>query len=210
MYRPRYFREDDPHVLHALMQRYSFATLFSQADGVPWATPLPFMLDATRGPHGTLMAHMARANPHWKTFRADTQVLVVFQGPHAYISPSWYREQKAVPTWNYVAVQARGIPALIEDPDRLRKMVLDLVTVHEAEARSSWDPALAEPRMGTNLKAIVGFEIRITHLEGKHKLNQNRSAADQQGVVEALQQSSDSGERDVAALMRENLSRNAG
>src|ERR687890_349960 len=108
MYIPEHFREGRIEVLHDFVRRYSFGTLVSQVEGEPFATHIPFLLDGGRGPNGTLRAHVARANPHWRGLRGDTTALVMFQGPHAYVSPSWYATPVAVPTWNYSAVHAYG------------------------------------------------------------------------------------------------------
>ena len=103
MYVPSHFAESDPATLHDFIERYSFGLLVSQVDAVPFATHLPFLLDRTAGPHGMLIGHMARANPHWESLR-DQTALAVFSGPHAYISPTWYAAANVVPTWNYTAV----------------------------------------------------------------------------------------------------------
>ena len=163
------------------------------------------MVDADRGPHGTLIAHMARANPHWRAFAGAPPSLVVFMGPHAYISPAWYEEQATVPTWNYAVVHATGTPRLVVETEPLRAMVLRLVDTHEAPLGHPWDVRQAESVMDADLQAIVGFEIPIDRLEGKFKLNQNRSRADQEGVVRALETSADASEREIARLMREHL-----
>ncbi|MEM7117975.1 MAG: FMN-binding negative transcriptional regulator [Chloroflexota bacterium] len=205
MYIPRLNQENDLDKLHQLMQRFNFATLFSQHGNEPWATPLPFMLDAQRGAKGTLLAHFARANPHWKAIDPAKDVAVVFQGPHAYISPSWYEADVAVPTWNYAMVQATGKVKLIHDPVALRPFVTDLVTQHEAARPERWDAANAEPVMETLLKAIVGIEIEIEKLEGKYKFSQNKSVTDQQGVIAALSKSEDSFARETAVIMQNNL-----
>ena len=119
MYIPKAFREDDITTLHKFMREYSFATLITQHKGVPFATHLPFILDAQCGPNGALLAHVARANPQWHDFVDEQEVLVIFQGPHAYISPSWYEVELSVPTWNYAVVHAYGIPRLIEDGEEI-------------------------------------------------------------------------------------------
>ena len=117
MYVPAAFREDRIEVLHALMREHSFATVVSNGESGLVATHLPILLDAGRGPRGTLVGHMARANPHWQSFREDVEILIIFQGPHAYISPSWYTTSLAVPTWNYAAIHAYGsIEPSIIDP----------------------------------------------------------------------------------------------
>src|SRR5437868_7041638 len=106
MYIPAHFREDDPERLHSLIQEYSFGMLVTCEVGRPFASHLPFLLDTGRGPQGTLRAHLARANPQWQSFASGQEALVIFQGPHAYLSPSWYETHPSVPTWNYAAVHA--------------------------------------------------------------------------------------------------------
>jgi len=113
MYIPNSHRADDRAQLHGLMRQYNFATLVTQHEDAPFATHLPFLLDTERGAHGTLLAHLARANPQWRDFVAGREVLVIFQGPHAYISPSWYQVHPSVPTWNYAVVHAYGVPRII-------------------------------------------------------------------------------------------------
>lgn len=209
MYNPRSYRNENLETLFALIRRYNFATLFTQHDGESFATHLPFLVDPHRGPCGTLVAHMARANPHWSAFEGAAPSLVVFTGPHAYISPSWYREQETVPTWNYAVVHATGTPCLVEDDARLREMVMRLVDNHEAPLGHPWDLRKAQSTIDEELKAIVGFEIPVDRLEGKFKMNQNRSREDQEGVIAALETSEDAMEREVARMMRENLEKPA-
>jgi transcriptional regulator len=201
MYIPRSYQEDDLAKLHDMMRTHNFATAFTQSDGVPCATHLPMLIDATRGEFGTLVMHMARANPHWKAWDDSTTALVVFQGPHDYISPSMYANPEAVPTWNYAAIHAYGTPTVIHETALLRELVGGLTGYHEAGRNPQWDIQHAEPLMESNLKAIVGIEIPIERLEGKYKFNQNRSAEDQQGVVTALAESNPA----VAEIMRRNL-----
>jgi transcriptional regulator len=163
------------------------------------------MIDAGRGPHGTLIAHMARANPHWRAFERAAPSLVVFVGPHAYVSPAWYHHQETVPTWNYAVVHATGTPRIVTDDPAMRRMVLRLVDEHEAPLGHPWETEKAEAVMDVEMKAIVGFEIPIDRIEGKFKLNQNRAREDQEGVVRALEGSEDPGAREVARLMRARL-----
>ncbi len=206
MYTPPSFRIDDLAVLHALIREHSFGILVSQHGDRPVATHLPFHIDPGRGgPYGTLIAHMARANPQWKSWTDQTRVLAIFQGPHAYVSPGWYESQETVPTWNYATVHAGGTPRVIHDPDALRPLVTALVDLHEDHAGSGWDRGLMEPGMPAELKAIVGFEIPIDTLEGTFKFNQNRSRADQRGVADHLERSADPVERAAGAIMRRNL-----
>src|SRR5687768_16599374 len=138
MYIPEHFRESSPEVLHDLIRRYSFGTLVSQVEGEPFATHLPFLLEAGRGAHGTLRAHMARANPHWQSLQESATALVIFQGPHAYVSPSWYATPVAVPTWNYAAIHAYGRARLVEDPGALHSLVDDTVRAYEQSYEAPW------------------------------------------------------------------------
>ncbi len=199
MYIPKHFREDDVNILHKFMREYSFATLITQHEGVPFATHLPFILDAQRGPKGTLLAHMARANPQWHDFNSEQEVLVIFQGPHAYISPSWYELQLSVPTWNYAAVHAYGLPCIIEDSEELYELLKILVETHEAQFKNPWPFQLPDDYLQKMMRGIVGFEIEITRLEGKFKMSQNRTASEQENVIAALRESSDT--MPVAELM---------
>lgn len=210
MYTPRSYRNDDLSQLHDLIRRYSFATLFTHRAGENFATHLPFMVDADRGPHGTLIAHMARANPHWRAFADAPPSLAVFMGPHAYISPAWYRNQQTVPTWNYAVVHATGTPRIVSaDPD-MRTMVMRLVDENESPLGHPWDTAQAEAVMDVEMKGIVGFEIPIDRIEGKFKLNQNRTREDREGVVRALEGSQDPSAREIARLMRLQLGNPSG
>ncbi len=129
----------------------------------------------------------------------------MFQGPHSYISPAWYRNQNTVPTWNYAAVHAYGVPRLITDPADLRFLIEKLVRFHESQVGNLWDIRQAERVMDANLRGIVGFEIPIARIDGKFKFNQNLPAADREGVVRALEKSADQIQRAVAAIMRRNL-----
>ena len=196
MYVPDAFRVDDPAVLHAFMRQYSFATLVTAGDP-PVATHLPLMLNDAPAPHGSLLGHVARANVQWQTL-TTSRVLAVFSGPHAYVSPTAYGADFAVPTWNYAAVHATGTVRLLER-DELRAGLDGLVERHEGSGWTmDWDDARADGM----LAAIVGFELVIDRLEGKFKLNQNRPAADREGVIAALQASPHEWERAVADLMR--------
>ena len=203
MYIPKAFREDDMKKLHKLMQEYSFATLVTLQDGVPVATHLPFVLETGRGTYGTLRAHIARANAQWKSFNDEQEALVIFQGPHAYISPSWYEVELSVPTWNYAAVHAYGVPEIIEDNAVLYDLLKALIQKHEAQIEKPWDFQLPDDYVQKMMRGIVGFEIRITRLEGKFKMSQNRTAVEQQQVIAALRDSQDGLNNGVAELMSE-------
>ena len=203
MYTPSHFQIDDRDTLHAFMLQHSFATIVSHDGQIPQATHLPFLLNPTQGLHGTLLSHMARANPQWQHF-TRAEVLVIFTGPHAYISPAWYVTQPAVPTWNYTAVHAYGIPRIVTQHDRFAQMLHDLVEFYEAERHNRWHGTLpAEFRDGL-MKGIVGIEIEITRLEGKFKLSQNRPQ-DAPSVIAMLQNSTNQTDRDTAKMMQERL-----
>jgi transcriptional regulator len=191
MYIPKAFREDDFDTLHNFMREYSFATLITRHEGVPFATHLPFILDTQRGSNGTLLAHMARANPQWHDFNSEQEVLVIFQGPHAYVSPSWYEAQLSVPTWNYAVVHAYGISHLIEDDEELYELLKILIATHEVQFKNPWPFQLPHDYLQKMMRGIVGFEIEITRLEGKFKLSQNRTESERENVIGALQESSD-------------------
>ena len=202
MYIPKLFRETDQAALHDLMRANSFATLISQHDGVPYASHLPMLLQADAGPHGTLVGHMARANPQWREFDPGQEVLTIFQGPHAYVSPSWYETELSVPTWNYAVVHAYGTPRVIEDRAALYDILKAVVQMYEAPFEQPWPFAVPADFVDKMMRAIVGFSIPITRLEGKYKLSQNRPLEDQQRVVEALHEQGDELSTGTAALMR--------
>jgi transcriptional regulator len=207
MYIPATFRETRPEVLHALMREHSFATLISVLDGALFATHIPVLLDPDRGEYGTLRAHMARANPHWHAFTSTpegTESLVIFQGPHAYISPSWYVSQQAVPTWNYAAVHAYGRPTVTSHPERVRVLLEETVHTFEDGLPEPWTTAsVTEEYIASMAKGIVAFEMPISRLEGKRKLGQNRPSEDARSAALGLQAHGDAMAQVVASLMLE-------
>jgi transcriptional regulator len=176
--------------------------LISQEGSEPVASHLPLLLDPNAGPNGRLIGHMARANSQWRS-AAGQSVLVIFAGPHAYISPSWYEADSVVPTWNYAAVHAYGRLRLIENSVAVLGIVRQMVTRYEGSRETPWSldsqPAEFIERM---LAAIVGFEIDIERLEGKWKMSQNQPAERQEKVVRALLESTNPEERQVARIMR--------
>lgn len=206
MYAPSSFKENRAEILHNLIRQNNFGILITQNGGKPMATHIPFMIDPDRGKQGTLITHMARANKHWRSWDEKTVAMIIFRGPHSYISPSWYENKVTVPTWNYAAVHLYGRPVLIHEKKRLRKIVTDLVHYHEAQVDSDWSLNQADSIMETELKAIVGIEIPIEKIEGKMKFNQNRSKGDQQRVIDHLSGSGDSMQREVAKIMKRNVS----
>lgn len=188
MFIPRHNREHDLAVLHEIIERYDFGLLVVRDDsGGLEAVHLPFLLDSDRGPQGTLLAHLARANPAAASIERGGELLVVFQGPHGYISPDWYQDRATVPTWNYVAVHAYGQPRVVADPERLLTMLQRLVDRHERARPTPWSLDAAPGGVAVRLLAgIVAFEIEITRLDGKVKLSQNKSAADRTGTIAGL------------------------
>jgi transcriptional regulator len=203
MYIPAHFEAADVAWCHALIRREPFALLIG-ADhaGAPFATHLPMLLDESPAPRGTLLGHVARPNPQWQLFAPNRPVLVVFPGPHAYVSPSWYGTHPSVPTWNYVAVHAYGVPRMIEDAGRVRALLDRLVHTFEDGRPAPWRmDSLPDSYVEGMMRGIVAFEIPIDRLEGKAKLSQNRPAADQARVRAALGAESDPLAKAVATLM---------
>jgi transcriptional regulator len=201
IYLPDAFHETDREVLHALIDAYGFAMLVSPDATDPMITHLPLLLDRSHGAHGTLIGHVARANPHWRTLQERPEALAVFHGPHAYVSPSWYGVQPSVPTWNYAVVHAGGHARLVHEPQVLERIVRQLVQKFESPRAEPWRMQLPEDFQQRMLGGIVGFEIEIAQLSGKFKLSQNRSLDDRRRVVTALEAGS-AADQEVAALMR--------
>jgi len=200
MYVPPAFAESGPDKLHDFIERHSFGLLVSQVEGVPFVTHLPFLLDRRAGPHGTLVGHVARANPQWHDLDEQT-ALAVFSGPHAYVSPTWYEAENVVPTWNYAAVHAYGRVTVVQDADALLEIVRRSVAVYEAAMPRPWEYDTAGPFVGRMLPLIVGFRLAIDRLEGKWKLNQNHPAGRRAKVVRALRERGDDDALGVAAMM---------
>ncbi len=205
MYVPAHFDESDPGKLHDFIEQNSFGLLVSQVGGVPFATHLPFLLDRAAGQHGTLIGHMARANPHWKELGAQT-ALAVFSGPHAYISPTWYEAANVVPTWNYAAVHAIGPVERIEDHETLLQIVQQSVKVYETTMPRPWTLDTSGSFVDRLLAQIVGFRIVIEKIEGKFKLNQNHPVERREKVIRALYERGDRDSQAIAAMMQTALS----
>jgi transcriptional regulator len=207
-YLPAHFNETDAATQQALVSSYPLATWVVQHEGELLVNQIPFLLDPERGEHGTLLAHVARANPVWQCLTASS--VLVFQGPQAYISPNWYPSKqvhgKAVPTWNYATVQAHGVPQAFDDPARLLALVTRLTLIHEASQPLPWQvsdaPADYVEKM---LKAIVGIEIPVQRWVGKWKTSQNRPLADQQGVATGLSALGCPHTAAMAALVQRNM-----
>ena len=207
MYVPRHFEESRTDVLHELVRAHPFATLVTQsADGLE-ANHLPLELDPEPTPYGTLVGHVARANPVWRQAAVDVDALVIFAGPHGYVSPGWYPTKqetgKVVPTWNYAVVHAHGRLRFVEDAAWLRALVERLTRRYETTRPAPWAVSDAPSEfIDAMLKAIVGVEMVVTRLVGKWKLSQNRPVADRAGVRRGLVAEATPGGADLAALMQ--------
>ncbi len=205
MYRPAHFAEDRISVLHDAIRRVGLGLLVTVGpDGIE-ANHIPMVLDPSPAPYGTLYGHLARANRQWSH---GGDALAIFQGPDAYVTPSWYPSKqatgKAVPTWNYTAVHAHGPLEPIEEPERLRELLTRLTERHEAGRPEPWSVSDAPADfLATQMKATVGFALPITRLEGKWKLSQNRTAEDRAGVHGGLAASDDPVARAVVEAMTE-------
>jgi transcriptional regulator len=207
MYIPKHFEERDLGVLHALMRSHPLGTWVTPAEGTLEVNHIPFLVDASRGEHGTLVGHVARANPIWKSDSRDRESVVIFQGPQTYITPSWYPSKhahgKAVPTWNYAVVHVHGVPRAIEDAGWLRQHVEALSDLHESGRAVPWSVSDAPPDfIESMLKAIVGIEIPITRITGKWKTSQNRPLPDKLGTIAGLYERGDAAAHDMAALVQ--------
>lgn len=201
MYIPPAFRIDDKARLAAFLRQHSFATFITNDGAAPFASHLPMLFRPDLGEHGTLIAHLARANPQWQHFVESREALAIFHGPHGYISPSWYETEPAVPTWNYAVVHAYGVPAIFEDRERIVSLLRETIALYESGFERPWTGDLPVDYLDKMVRGIVAFEMPITRLEGKFKLGQNRSAADIQGVHQALSTSPHADDHALARLM---------
>lgn len=201
MYTPSAFRIEDPGKLSDFIQKHSFATLITHDGQAPFASHLPMLFRPEAGPHGTLVTHMARANPQWKHFAAGNEALAIFHGPHCYVSPAWYKTSPAVPTWNYAAVHAYGVPSIVSDQERVVALLRDLISTYEAAFDSPWSGDLPREYLDKMIQGIIAFEIPVSRIEGKYKFGQNRSPADIQGVIDVLSMSDDPDSQAVARMM---------
>lgn len=204
MYVPAHFAVDDLPALHEFIDRHPFGVLVSQHDGAPFATHLPFLLDRQLPPRGTLLGHVARQNPQWRQL-AGQQVLCVFNGPHAFISPTWYESENVVPTWNFVAVHVYGRARVIEDPETLLGLVARLTDRFERDMPAPWRVHPEDAFMRKLATRIVGFEVEIERVEGKWKLNQNHPADRRRRVIAALREQGYRDALEIADLMERGL-----
>jgi transcriptional regulator len=208
MYLPAHFSESRIDVLHALMRARPLTTLVTSSESGLTANHIPVETLPLPAPLGLIRGHIARANPLWRQYREGTEALAIFQGPHTYISPSFYPSKavsgEVVPTWNYAVVHAHGTLRFIQDTAWLKQLVAGLTDTYEAERSQPWKigdaPAAYIEKM---LGLIVGFEFAISSLIGKWKVGQNRTHADRQGVVKNLQYANAADSQEIAAMLAE-------
>jgi transcriptional regulator len=206
MYQPKHFEETRPQVLQALVASQPLCTLVTLSDAGLVADQIPLLLRPAEGAPGTLVGHVARANPLWRATRLDTPVLAIFQGPQHYISPNWYPTKqehgKVVPTWNYVVVQAHGLLQIHDDAAWVRAQVAQLTQQQERNQPAPWAVDDAPPDyIDSMLKAIVGISITVTQWSGKWKVSQNQPPVNRAGVVQALVGLPDGDAAAMAALV---------
>jgi transcriptional regulator len=207
MYLPEVFREERLEVLHGLIRDYPLATLVTAGPQGLAANPIPFFL-AEAGDKGTLRAHLAKGNSQAADLRAGCEALVIFSGPQAYVTPSWYPSKaehgKVAPTWNYATVQVRGAPRIIDDSQWLLALLGDFTDIQEQAQPHPWRVADApEDYLAAALRGLVGLEIPIESMIGKWKVSQNRSATDRRGVARGLEE--DARDAAMAALVAATL-----
>jgi len=201
MYIPEHFRIEDRATALAFMRANPFAILVSTTNDGPFATHVPVVLRET-AEQLFIRGHVAKANPHWRYLESQPECLMIFHGPHAYISPKNYNTHENVPTWNYAAVHAYGHARMYSEPNDLVAMLHELIPTFEAAYAEQFS-TLSETYLSRNLSHIVGFEITVTKLETKFKLSQNRMHDEQQRVIESLSASDDTTISAVAQLMRD-------
>ena len=200
MYIPEFNRQEDRSATLAFMRANPFAILVSTVQGVPFATHVPLLVDEA-GDQVVIQGHMAKANTHWKSMKQGEESLVIFHGPHAYISPTLYEIRESVPTWNYAAVHVYGEPTLFSDEEGLKETLRRMINTFESSYMAQWSELSDQFRSGM-MRHIVGFEIKAKRLEAKFKLSQNRTKGEQARVIHSLGQSQDSNVSGVAELMQ--------
>lgn len=209
MFIPKKFKQENIEALVDLMQQYSFATLITQSEVGIEATHLPMIVSKTSDKF-YLKAHIAKANPLWKSAANGSDALVIFNGPNCYISPNNYPTKKvagkAVPTWNYVVVHVKGTISFIDDPQWIYNTIDNLTTIHEAEQREPWSIKDApDEYIQKMLPAIVGIEIDVSSITGQWKLSQNQPEVNQREIVERLSESTDSNISAIASMINANF-----
>ncbi len=199
MYIPQEYKEANEDKLIGFMQAHSFAVLASASNNAVRATHLPFVIEK-RDNKTFLVSHMAKANPQWKEF-VDNELLIIFQGPHGYVSPANYEKKQNVPTWNYIAVHACGKATIINEPAAAIDVLEKMIGTYEAAYYKQWQE-LSNDYKSSMIKGIVAFEIEISRLEGKYKLSQNKTKNEQENIIKSFNASEDSTLKALAAEMK--------
>jgi transcriptional regulator len=200
MYIPSLFNQENPEEIKSFISQNSFGILISQVEGKPWATHLPLELDVNvKGEH-VLLGHVSRGNKQWREFNNE-EVLAIFNGPHTYISSSWY-DHENVPTWNYLAVHVYGKIRIIEG-DELLDSLKKLTNKYEAHSKNPVTvEGMSKKFLETELRGIVGFEILITDIQAAYKLSQNRDAKNKESIIKELENRGDASSKEIALRMK--------
>lgn len=198
MYIPKHFANTNEAEIIAFMQQYSFGTMVTSTNNLPLATHIPFIVEQREG-EIYITSHFAKANPQAQEL--DNTALVIFTEPHAYVSPKHYEKEQSVPTWNYVAVHAYGNASIITDEPELLLMMEKLINQYDMAYLDQWNRLPAEYKTKM-FNGIVAFEIKVTSLQAKNKLSQNRSETERANIIKALEKSADGNEVTIAELMK--------
>lgn len=201
MYTPPYYKNEDAAAIKDFLRNNSFGILVNIADGKPCATHIPLELDANKDGNDVLVGHIAKINPQWHYFKDSEEVLCIFNGPHSYVSSSWYKEEE-VPTWNYIAVHVYGKLKILDEAAVLESMY-KLVDKYEKNVKNPISLHQMSPKTMRQIKGVVGFEISITDIQATYKLSQTRPQ-DHAKIIQELQEASDSGAHAIADAMYKN------
>ncbi len=201
MYIPKYYKNENMDSVREFINKNGFAILISQVAGKPWATHIPLILDKDVNDKDVLFGHISRSNSQWKDFGKNEEILVVFSGPHAYVSASWY-DHENVPTWNYIAVHVYGKIHIIEG-DRLKNLLSRLVDKYESNMqRPVKMDKMSKEFVEREIKGIVGFEIEITEIQAAMKLSQNRDDKNYERIISELEKNGDINSSEIARIMK--------
>ncbi|POY38293.1 protease [Solitalea longa] len=204
MYSPKNYRNDNTEEIYEFVRQNSFGIMVSQVDNRPWATHIPLYLNVDDKGKTTLSGHISKVNPQWKEFNAEEEVLVIFQGAHTYISPSWY-DHENVPTWNYLAVHVYGTVKLIEG-DELYDSLSKLVDKYEVNSQNPVSVhSMSQEMVRKEMKGIIGFEIEIKEIQATYKLSQNRNKHNHSLIIDQLEKKSDENACQIAQEMRKRV-----
>jgi transcriptional regulator len=204
MYIPKLFLNENTEEIEAFIQQNSFGILISMQDNLPVATHIPIELTSKNG-EKFLHGHLAKANPQWKQFSENSEVLAIFTGPHAYVSSSWYQAAENVPTWNYVAVHVYGKIRIVEDQELWQSLKVLVDKYEKFSEKPVAIETMSEKMVENQMRAIVGFEIEITDIQAKYKLSQNRNAEDYKNVVNNLNNSLDPATKQLGEMMKKRV-----